>query len=163
MQIRLIISSKVNVFLLQLFRCFDFGWFCCSLTSHLAILHLLVYSDRTVVQFSNLDVIFQRRIMTPVIILRGSLFVVTPAPKQWTARGLLRTKPTMTWARPKTSLCNIIAIRVCQESNPDLSINNPARYLYATTGGGGGALRCKILVLHNNVFTNHLFLHKSKF
>ena len=64
------------------------------------------------------------------------------APTPWAARGLKRAEPTPTRApgRPKTSLTCLPsedphAVRVCRESNPDLPIHSPARYLCATAAG----------------------------
>ena len=64
------------------------------------------------------------------------------APTPWAARGLKRAKPTSTRApgRPKTSFTSLPsecphAVRVSGESNPDLPIQSPARYLYATAAG----------------------------
>ena len=64
------------------------------------------------------------------------------APHAMAARGLERAEPTPTRApgRPKTSLTSLPsegphAVRACRESNPDLPIHSPARYLYATAAG----------------------------
>ena len=58
----------------------------------------------------------------------------TGHPTPWEARGLKRAEPspTRTTGRPKTSFNSEgpHSVRVCQESNPDLPIHNPARYLY---------------------------------
>ena len=60
----------------------------------------------------------------------------------WASRGLERAQPTPTRAlgRPKTSFTYLQsegahAVRICQESNPDIPIHSPARYLFATAAG----------------------------
>ena len=64
------------------------------------------------------------------------------APTPWAARGLKRAEPTSTWEPgcPKTSFTSLPsecphAVRVSGESNPDLPIQSPARYLCATAAG----------------------------
>ena len=66
------------------------------------------------------------------------------APTPWAARGLKRAEPTSTRApgRPKTSFTSLPSegqhgVRVSGESNPDLPIQSPARYLCATAAGHG--------------------------
>ena len=91
-----------------------------------SVISVTVYSDGTVVQFQNLDLL-------PDTQRNGQLGVFS----------VLR--PTRALGRPKTSLTSLPleghhAVRVCQESNPDLLICSPARYLYAT---GAGLWRCK--------------------
>ena len=61
----------------------------------------------------------------------------------WAARGLKRVDPTATRALGplKASLISLPsegqhAVRVCRESNPDLPIHSPDRYLYATVADG---------------------------
>ena len=92
----------------------------CGCTSHSAIFQL--YSDRTDVQF-------------PIL-------TCSRAPLPWAARGLKRAEPTLTRApgRLKTSFTSLPsegphAVRVSGESNPDLPIQSPARYLCATAAG----------------------------
>ena len=74
-----------------------------------------------------------------VIFQRGHYLMLHRAPTPWAARGLWRAEPTSTLApgRPKTSFTSLPsegphAVRVSGESNPDLPIQSPARYLCAT-------------------------------
>ena len=79
-----------------------------------------LYSDGTVGQFSNLDM------------LRGTHAMDN--------KGLLRAKPTLALGRPKKALTSLPsegpqAVRVRRELNLDPSIHNQAYYLYATMAG----------------------------
>ena len=62
------------------------------------------------------------------------------APTPWAARGLAEPTSTRAPGRPKTSFTSLPsegphAVRVSGESNPDLSIQSPARYLCASAAG----------------------------
>ena len=86
----------------------------CGLSSHSAIFQLYEYSDETVVQFPNLDLL-------PGTKRHGQLgvFSVLNLPRQTTYFTFLPSDGAN-------------AVRVCRESNPDRPIHSPACYLYAT-------------------------------
>ena len=82
----------------------------------------------------------------------------------WAARGLLCADPTQTQAPGcrKTSLTSFpsegqLAVRVCQESNPDLLIHNQAPYLYTNVAGDKMMKRSKHRMpcaIHHIAITN---------
>ena len=90
----------------------------CSLTSHSAIFQL--YSDGTIVQFPNFDLL-------PGTQCHGQLgsLACRAYPDTGTGTALPSEGPH--------------AVRVSRESNPDLPIHSPARYLYAIAAGYGSS------------------------